>query len=195
MLFFHCGVPQNDWNLVQPPCPRQPVPVFCYSQSKSVSWCSEGASCVSVCAHCHWRDYVFFALSLRFFAYFDKILKNLLFSRLSSLSSLSLLIWEILQSLNHLRGPLLDSLHSVHLSAAGEARTGHNSPGMASSVLNRGERSPLLICWQHSCSGSPGISLICSKGVYGSPSQLGVYQVLPCKAAFLVVDLSMYWCI
>lgn len=93
MLFLHCLEPQNDWNLVQPPCPRQPVPVLSYSQSKkSVSWYSEGASCVAVCAHCLWaplkRDvlHLLCVFPSGFFAYFDKVLKNLLQAEQAQLS-------------------------------------------------------------------------------------------------------------
>lgn len=130
---------QNDWNLVQPPCPRQPVPVLLFSEWKSVSWCSEGTSCVSVCAHCHWaplkRDSLHFLCTFPSVSLHTLIRSSRIFTRLNSPSSLSLLECEMLQSLNHLCGPLLDSLHYVH----------------PSFLLGRQKLDTAVQAWPHLC--------------------------------------------
>lgn len=58
-----------------------------------------------------WKEcsFIFFYLSLSDFYTHDEVPPCLLFSRLSTPSSLNLsLTWEMVQFLNHLRGPLLD---------------------------------------------------------------------------------------
>lgn len=119
-----------------------------------------------------------------FFAYFDKILKNLLFTRLNSPSSLSLLECEMLQSLNHLCGPLLDSLHYVH----------------PSFLLGRQKLDTAVQAWPHLCwadrrnhhswpagntsaQAAQELVLTHSKGIFGWSSMFNC-QVLSCKAAF-----------
>ena len=59
-----------------------------------------------------------------------------------------LLIGEMLLSLHHLCGPLLDS--PQYVSCTGETRTGPVTPGVALPVLSRGEGTPPSACWQDS---------------------------------------------
>lgn len=102
-----------------------------------------------------------------FFAYFDKILKNLLFSRLNSPSSLALLICEMLQSLNHLCGPLLDSLCYAHVS-----------------FLGRPKLDTAVQTWRHPCwrEGKDH----CSWPAGNTPAQAAQDLVLLAARAYLV---------
>ena len=53
-----------------------------------------------------------------------------------------LLTAEMLQSLHHLPGPVLDSAQSVPVSCTGQPSSGPSTPGLASLVWGRGEGSP-----------------------------------------------------
>jgi len=86
----------------------------------------------------HWKapGSVVLAPSLQVFIYIDKIPPepSLLQAEESQLSHL-LLIGDILQSLNHLYGPSLDSLQYVHVSL----------------VLGSPELDTVLQVWRHQC--------------------------------------------
>jgi len=81
-----------------------------------------------------------------------RFLPSLLFSRLNSLGSLRLSSYERCScpvpssSLWPFAGL---SPACLCLSCTGEPRTGHNTTGVASSKLSRGETSPLSTCWQY----------------------------------------------
>lgn len=113
MLFFHCGMPQNDCHVVQPLCPRQPVPVLCYSQSKKVFLDVQKDLAVFQFVPIVTEKKLNLLCTFPLVFLHTLIRSSKTFSRLNSPSSLSLLIWEMLQSFNHLCGPLLDSFHYV----------------------------------------------------------------------------------
>lgn len=154
MLFFRCDVPQNDCNLVQTPCPRKPVPVLCYPESKKVFLDVQ-------------KDLAVFQFvpivtekKLNVLWTFPLVFLHTLIRSSRTFSSPG---WTVLAfclcSYGRCSSPLMTSVALCwtlstmsHLSSAAEAKTGHSSPGTASSMLNRGERSPLAtagkICWQ-----------------------------------------------
>lgn len=90
----------------------------------------------------------------------------------------SLLVWKMLQSLNHLCGPFLDSLEYVHIFL----------------VLGNPEPGTVLQVWHHQCwvkgkdhfpwtaggalpnTAQDTISLLCHKGTLPACIQLGVHQ-------------------
>ena len=98
----------------------------------------------------HWKESVFFAPSLwgGVNTHTDKILLSLLYAEQCQLSQ-PFVIGEMLQSLSHLCGPLLDCLQYVPIFHTEEPRTGHSAPGVAMPVLSRGEGSPPLTSWQY----------------------------------------------
>ena len=139
-----CPVPPAQAGLCEAGCPEpclggfwispesntpQPLWAACVSapsQSKSVSWCSEGTPLVSVCAHClwycHWaplrRPWLRRLCNLpQVSAHVDKILSEpcLLPGEQSQLPQ-PFLIAEMCQSLHHLCGFSLDFLQYVHVS-------------------------------------------------------------------------------
>ena len=104
----------------------QPVPVLSHPHSKKVLpavlreppvFQSVPAASGPVTGH-HWKEpgSVLFAPSLQVFMYIDKISLSRLFSELNSPRSLGPFSCEMPQSLQHLYGPLSDSLQYVHVS-------------------------------------------------------------------------------
>jgi len=93
-----------------------PVPVCEYHHSECVFLCLNGISYISVCAHCllssHWATLKRCSLHLRFFLLQILITRRrfpwvfLLQAEQSHLFQ-PLLLWQILQFLNHLNGSLL----------------------------------------------------------------------------------------
>lgn len=80
----------------------------------------------------------------------DKILVGLQFSRLNRLISLSFIIWQILQSLNHLCDTELELLQYIHVSFVPWSPEPDIEPKCVSAGLSRGKGSPPLTCWQQS---------------------------------------------
>ena len=70
------------------------------------------------------------------------------FSKLNSPTCQPFLIWEMLQSLNHRSGPLLDTLQYVHLCLA--LKSPELDTGVASPLPSREEGSHPSTCWQYS---------------------------------------------
>ena len=92
----------------------------------------------------------------------------------------------MLQSLHNLGGPLLDP---SHLSCTGEPSTGHSTPGVASTVLDRGEASTSFNLLATLLLPQPGIPLVffVARVYYWFMFQRGVHQELQllfCKVAF-----------
>ena len=174
----------------------QPVPVLGDPHSEKVFPDVQRESSVFWCVHTasgpprhHWKvaGSVFSAPSLQEFIYIDEIPLSLLFSRLNSPSSLSLPSHEMLKSLNHLCGPLLDSLCPC-LSCTGELITGPSTPAVAPKVLNKGVGNVPWPAGNTSANEAQAVvGLLCSEGTLPAYVQLGVQQVpqvLFCKAAF-----------
>lgn len=116
------------WSKVLGPCPLaledlqrgdstvclsgQPGPALSH-----ISWCSEETPCMWDCAYCllswHWapseNGLSTLCLPIRYLHTLMRLTMSLLFSRVNRLTQ-SFLIEEVLQSLSHLSGPLLDSL-------------------------------------------------------------------------------------
>lgn len=83
------------------------------------------------------------------FIHIGKLAPNLLLSRLNSPSSQSLLVWQMLQAINHPHGPSLDLPQSLPLT--GEPSAGSSTPAV-SPGLSRGAGSPSStagdsLCW------------------------------------------------
>ena len=72
----------------------------------------------------------FYIHSCQVFVHIDKMPLSLLQAEQSQLSQ-PFLTGEMLQSLNHLRGPLLDSPLTQSLFRTEEPRTGHSTAGVA----------------------------------------------------------------
>lgn len=92
-----------------------------------------------VTGHC-WKEprSILFALFLQVFVFMDKISsQNFFFSRLKSSSSLSVLMWEMLQSLSFWPFAGLSPVCPC-FSISEEAGSGQRTPGVALPVLNKG---------------------------------------------------------
>lgn len=96
-----------------------------------------------------------------------------------------LLVWRMLQGLNHPGGPSLDSLRVCLILGSPEPDWSR----CASLKLSRGEGSPPLTCWQLFFHCSPdSVDLVCYKGALEAHGQLDVHkesQVFLCFFCFL----------
>lgn len=106
---------------------------------------SEGPSCVSLCARgpwgCPWPCPLC-SLSSGFLSPGMRCPEPALLQAGQSQLSQPLLMAEMLQSLHHLHGPVLDSVQSVPVSHTGQPSSGPSTPGLASLVGSRGKGSP-----------------------------------------------------
>ena len=147
---------------------------------KSASCCSDRTSCVLVRAHwllsCHWAPHRRVQFHLQYtwhevFTLIGKIPLSLLFSRLKNLSSLRLSSQDRCSS-SFIVFVDLGWTHSS-MSVFVLYRRPQNwiqHSGYISPARSKVEESPLLTCWQHSFSCSPGYLWTClsvsrSKGI------------------------------
>lgn len=167
-------------------CSGQRVPVLSHLHSqKSISWFPYGTSHVSVCASClvtgHHQKSMWLYLPSRFPS---EIFKNFLWAKELHLFQ-PFLIWEMLQSHNHLHDPSLD--FALALFVLVSPVTGHSTPCVASPVLSRGKGSPAASV--SSKAAQDTIRSLSCKATLSSHNHLGVHQdlqVLPFLQSCLI---------
>lgn len=143
----------------------QPVPVFDHPQGRSVFLCLIGISCISVCVY--WLVLLLSTTEQSLASSsLDPHIRHLNKSVTSSLSLLSkrnspsflksLLLWEMLQSPDHLCCLLLESILYVHAFLYWKPQHWTQHSRSLSAGLSRGEGSRPSTSWQLSSLCHPG---------------------------------------